>query len=40
MFTKPLAAAARLTPNALMGVATIFIAYGMIAGIGQIGVLV
>ena len=27
-------------PNVLMGVATLFIAYGMSAGVGQIGVLV
>ena len=35
-----LASAARHVPNVLMGVATIFIAYGMAAGVGQIGVLI
>ena len=35
-----LAAIARHLPDALMGVATVFIAYGMAAGVGQMGVLI
>lgn len=40
MFLKPLAAAARQTHNALMGIATVLIAYGMADAVAHMGVLV
>ena len=39
MLTKIAAATAHL-PNVLMGCATVLIAYGLVAGIGQVGLVI